>query len=554
MVSIVLRDLTAAPPSSSYVMSSVYHVSTRTAAIAPSPRRPSFLDNDAWVYSPGCLSFDNAVETSLAQGTERRLERSNARTHTTADCANSNQLRLASMIDSAQRLASSPNYPQTPISRNDPRRYLVHQMSSPSLRTEQQTEPASIVRRNHRSVASRGWPETEDVMPTADTCFGFRHPRSFTVSSALSSSFVPQQVLNSTALSQTQRYNGSLRRAQTTVASTGSSDSSRQLQSGIQCQSCGSLISYANGRRHDALSYGCNTASYRAGLFHSISSIRYSTRTCITCRRSGTVDTTTSSATLYAILRRVIAFYRTVLNLELLPLFHKAAIAHRLFSRNSHTARLASLSEAAITAMDGPTRDRTLQEALAIELVDLSFFEANADRCSDSCSLMATCGDMQQLARCECRSAIRTSTQAELGRWTEKIFVVSGLAFEAFGGILAHEFMHAYMWLSRAEGATREFDEAVCNLAAMKFLETEASLIAKARERGDRRREVEQRQVVCKFRIGKLRELQLSESRYATELQRAQQLLDAHNGSFAALVATQRREAAEVISRAATEL
>ena len=183
-----------------------------------------------------------------------------------------------------------------------------------------------------------------------------------------------------------------------------------------------------------------------------------------------------------------------------------------------------------ILRFEGSIRDKAVQEAIKIHVVEPCYFEMNRTSAYNIYG-------MHQLARCDCRLLVQDLANQELCRWIQGIYIIGGLAFEAVGGILAHELMHGYMWLKKAQGETQEFDEAVCNLVALKFLKKEASLLERAVNCGDGRWQVRHRLNVCLYRIKKLRELE-ADPLYYEQLLRAKQLLLQCRGSFYELVRT----------------
>lgn len=518
--------------------SRVYRVNGATA-IAPSPQRPPTLDRTACVFSHRASTLENPLlEYTISRAGQGRL-RVRSRTYTSGDLCGDYSLATTNF----NRWAT-PSFPATSTGTRQQSAvhvttgsgsYAVQRLASPSRRrhlpgaVDSSHQSAPLQRDSQRvgSTAVRGHNRVGYVGSDSSHPRIFRDERSLTScgSSVLSSDL--RRFRPSIALArQDARV---LRRSETAGAC--QSDFGR-FPPFATCLCCGDVVPYARPEMIGPERYCYYEQAYRSRseLLRNANAIP----TCLACRRSGRVDMFNSEASLYAIFRRVIAFYRTVLKIELLPLLMQAARESRLVGRNTNL-RLLRLSEAAVAGMDGLTRDQTVQEAIDIELVDLQFFEANSGVSN------ASCGDLQQLARSDCRSAIRQSTQTELGRWVDKIYVIRGLAFEALGGIIAHELMHVYMWLKRSEGSTQDFDEALCNMAAMEFLRTEASLLEKARERGDARWQVSHRESVCRYRMAKLHELQ-SKPAYLTELQLVESLLEVHGGSFPAVVASQIRE------------
>lgn len=118
---------------------------------------------------------------------------------------------------------------------------------------------------------------------------------------------------------------------------------------------------------------------------------------------------------------------------------------------------------------------------------------------------------LHQLGRCECRAAVMRSSKKEVNRWVHRIVVSRGLTYEALGGVIAHELMHAYIWLMKSENKKSLMeDETSCDMASTMYLHREAKLLSVkiSTDNSESQALFRQRLIVCQWRIQKAEECQ----------------------------------------------
>lgn len=200
---------------------------------------------------------------------------------------------------------------------------------------------------------------------------------------------------------------------------------------------------------------------------------------CKCCVKVGVVRSS-SDRNLVRIYRRVVEFYRRVLNIVFTP---------ELLKHSCEPITSGNLSNPFLVL-----------ESIPVKLVNYFVMNFRSDNTG-----------MHQLGRCDCRVAIRKTTKEETRRWVKGITISRALSYEALGGVIAHELMHAYMWLVRSGGSTVEEEEAIANMASIAYLQHEAVRIRlkSTIQNVEKRESYQHRLYVCEWRIKKAQECQV---------------------------------------------
>eukprot|EP00918_Siedleckia_nematoides_P049314 GHVU01108158.1.p1 GENE.GHVU01108158.1~~GHVU01108158.1.p1 ORF type:complete len:494 (+),score=34.77 GHVU01108158.1:336-1817(+) len=112
----------------------------------------------------------------------------------------------------------------------------------------------------------------------------------------------------------------------------------------------------------------------------------------------------------------------------------------------------------------------TPEQCVPIILVEFAHFEPNFRHQASE----------YQYGRCECRGAVvdPSTSPASDRRWQEGIMLVKGLPRPLFGSLLAHELLHAYMWVHGFPRMDSRLEEGLCNCMGAAFLSRRHNFIA----------------------------------------------------------------------------
>eukprot|EP00923_Selenidium_pygospionis_P060375 GHVN01106237.1.p1 GENE.GHVN01106237.1~~GHVN01106237.1.p1 ORF type:complete len:553 (+),score=18.12 GHVN01106237.1:141-1799(+) len=127
----------------------------------------------------------------------------------------------------------------------------------------------------------------------------------------------------------------------------------------------------------------------------------------------------------------------------------------------------------------------TAEARIEISLVNFQVFDMNLDRQGDSHGEKRA---EYQYGRCDCRGALVTyrnqgASEKADKRWIQCIQIVRNLPGPLFASLLAHELLHAFMWLSYFPPMSTEVEEGLCNMMSSVYLLERAMWAKKALDR-----------------------------------------------------------------------